>query len=572
MKDLGNIFLSSVARASLGLRLFPEGSAKNTSITFKSIGTESDYLQYLAGACFLSAFVASMVLLLCSLVISLEALDSFAAFLLAFAASFSIFLYLPSAMEWKMTERIESELPFLLREFSIYLGIGIPFEKCMEKIAKRDYTISPSLSRAHKEVKSGATVQGALAVISSERRSMPIKRSTLLLSSIYETGSSPEPLKRMAEELSAAQLSQMRTESSRLQLIAILFVASSALVPSFFAVFIAVSPLVSFQEISDAQIWLAFLLAFPLLNALCLGAISFLLPHSMQQPQESGEIIDEFLTKRHFPYGQRTFILLSFATSALFTTFFLIQGQFILALLSICIAPALYMAASYFSMKEIRSSESFLPDALYSAASVHRLLSAERMLSSLAKGGFGRLSESFRIALSRQKAGESFSGSMAAAGRHCPSLLTKRAFDLLTVAYETGADMHAALRESAQDVVSFFTLVHERAAMLAMQRYTVMAASALLVPLIIGTIISIVPSLAISSSLSGEAPNSPSAIPALVPACQVYLLINSLLSSLLLGFSESNLKKSALYFPLIASLSQVAFAFASQGGLSLFAI
>ena len=127
-------------------------------------------------------------------------------------------------------------------------------------------------------------------------------------------------------------------------------------------------------------------------------------------------------------------------------------------------------------------AESRLSDALYTAASTHRLLSAEKMLSSLAKGGFGRLSDSFALALHRQKAGDSFAASMAAAAAHCPSVLVERAFSLLVVAYETGANMYSALRSAAEDVVAFFTLVRERSAMLSMQRYTILAASGALVP------------------------------------------------------------------------------------------
>jgi hypothetical protein len=75
----------------------------------------------------------------------------------------------------------------------------------------------------------------------------------------------------------------------------------------------------------------------------------------------------------------------------------------------------------------------------------------------------------------------------------------------------------------------------------------------------------------LQDSLPLGQPKAASILSTLIPACQIYLLINAVLSSLLLAFSETRPAKAALYFPFIASLSLSAFAFASAGGLSLLA-
>jgi hypothetical protein len=54
-----------------------------------------------------------------------------------------------------------------------------------------------------------------------------------------------------------------------------------------------------------------------------------------------------------------------------------------------------------------------------------------------------------------------------------------------------------------------------------------------------------------------------------VAACQAYLLLNSLLSSLLLAFAETSPRKAALYFALAAPLSQMLFALSSSGAASM---
>jgi len=392
--------------------------------------------------------------------------------------------------------------------------------------------------------------------------SLPVKRCLMLLSSLYETGSGTEPLKRTAEELAASQLSNMRLQSGRLSILSILFICCSALLPSFFTVFVSVSPSVS-SPVSSWQVWLAFLIVFPALNLAALLLVLFLLPPSSAQATSRGDLLGEFLKKSGFPYGSKTFALLLTVPSITLALLFLLSGQLALSALFICLAPAVYAAASYLASREIEEAEAHLPDALYAAASTHKLLSSEKMLLFLSKGEFGRLSESFGLALRRQKAGDSFAKSMAAASAHCPSPLVERAFSLLTVSYETGANMYFALREAAQDVVSFFTLVRERSSQLAIQRYTILAASALLVPIILGTVVSLAPVLSSASSLGWQ--SDAGAVSSLQPACTLYLAINCLLSSLLLALSETNPKRAALYFALIAPFSQLVFSLSSSG-------
>jgi archaellum biogenesis protein FlaJ (TadC family) len=183
------------------------------------------------------------------------------------------------------------------------------------------------------------------------------------------------------------------------------------------------------------------------------------------------------------------------------------------------------------------------------------------MLSFLSKGGFGRLSESFAVALRRVRAGDSFPHAMLAASDHCGSQLASRAFHLITVSYETGGDMYFALREAASDTVSFFALMRERSSQLSLQRYTILAASCALVPFILGTVASLAPLLSASSSGSQQ----PNPLSILNEACMAYLLINSLSCSCLIAISEGKPSKAALYFSLVAPLSQLCFIASSTG-------
>ena len=575
---------------------FSSSTVQRLSRQFHTAGLHEAKIQdYLSSGLILSALVGVTAFAL--LLFSLSMPEAFAYSALLFAIAFAFFLFLPKLLAARRTAQAESELPFLLRELAVYLDIGLPFEKALAKIAQRNYVLSQEFSEAFQEIKSGGTVQSALSGMSARTDSLPLKRSLLLLSSIYETGGSTEPLKRTAEELSSSQLSAMRLASSRLSLLSIIFIAVSALIPSFFTVFAAVSPAISFSSIPTWQVWLAFLLIFPALDFLALGMMFLLLPPAPAVAAEKGALLDEYLKRKGIAIGRKAFAIALSAVSLLLAAIFLVFNLPILSALSICIAPAAYSLASYAACQPVDEAESRLSDALYTAASTHRLLSAEKMLSALSKGKFGRLSESFELALRRQKAGESFAASMAAAAKHCPSLLVERAFSLLVVSYETGANMYSALRSAAEDVISFFTLVRERTAQTAMQRYTVLAASAILVPIILGTVVSLVPSLASATALSEgtvEAPVSqqsedaaylqqnegaaqflsdrPAAPPSLASvlflACPIYLLLNAALSSFLLAAAESDVKKAALYFAITVPVSQILFAISSSSGVS----
>jgi hypothetical protein len=486
-------------------------------------------------------------------------------FLFAFGCLFLFFLKLPSLLASRREKLMEFELPYLLRELAIYIDIGVPYELCIAKLAQGKYELAREFSAAKSEITSGASVQAAFARISSFSGSLPLKRSLQLISTIYETGKSAEPLRRMADELSAAQISEMRAQAGKFSMLAIAFIAVSALIPSFFSVFAAVSPLVQSEQVPQWQLWLAFLLVFPALDAVALFAMFLLLP-PVKNERGAGTL-GEYLASMGVQASNRQFATALAALSLGLACVSLAAGSAMLAFLSICIGPAIYSLATYFSEDEMKRADMLLPDALYTAASTHRLLSAEKMLALLSKGNFGRVSSAFALALARQKAGDSFQSSMAAAARHCPTPLAARAFSLIVVAYETGADMYASLRECAEDVVSFFALLRERAALLSIQRYTVLASSALLVPIILGTVVFLAPTLS-GASAAGSEPDAAFLI-ALATACQAYLVLNAALSALLLALSESDPMRAALYFAFCAPISQLAFSAASSSALAL---
>jgi hypothetical protein len=526
-----------------------------------------DVEKYLSFGLFASLALGAFSSAICFLALSDEILSAGVG-LFSFGSIFLVFISLPAILAVRRERLCESELPYLLRELAIYIDIGLPFEKCIGRLAEGSYCLSREFARSEKEISAGSSVQASLAAISSSTRSFPLKRALLLLSTIYGTGKGTEPLRRMADEISAAQISEMRSGAGRFSLLAIAFIAVSALLPSFFAVLAAASPLALGARMEEWQVWLAYLLVFPVLDLIALCAMYLLLPPVKGEGRQGGEIMERYLAGWGLRMQRRGFASSLALVSLFLSAICFAMGSASLALLSICTGPAIYALAAYFSQLEIKRAEIMLPDALYTVAATHKLLSSEKMLSLLAKGGFGRVSDAFALALARQNAGDSFQSSMDAASRHCPSMLAARAFSLLVVAYETGADMYTALRESAQDVASFFAVVRERSSLLSIQRYTVLASCALLVPAILGTVAFLAPALA-GSNAGGTPESEPVFIASITLACQAYLVINAALSSLLLALSESDPMRAALYFAFCAPISLLAFSLASSSALAL---
>ena len=552
--------INAIAGFSLGRTAFSEGSLHGMALQFDVAAIQPGCAQrFLTGALFISS--ALCIISFFVLLFSFDFIESLAFSAIFSSAAFGLFLLLPRLAAQKRISRCETELPFLLREFSVYLDVGISFEKALSKIASGRYELSREFSYAIQKMRSGASMQSSITAAFSQCPSIQVKRCVMLLFAIYETGSGTEPLKRTAEELSSTQLSSMRLLGGRISLLAILFVSSSALAPVFFSIYAAVAPFLAQDAVSASDVWVAFMVIFPLFNTIVLLSMWHSLPPLNKRSNERQTIPHAF----HFcglDMDARKFFSTVLLISAILSAFLYSLGYLEAAVLFISAAPLSYFLLQSVADSEISRSEELLSDALYSAGALHRLMPFEKMLQHLAEGKFGRLSSAFSLAARRIKAGDSVSHAMDAALGKCPSYLVGRAFSMLVICYETGANMSSAFRETAQDVASFFALVRERASIMAIQRYTVLAASALLVPFILGSTLSIVPAISSASYFSQGAQEVAGALPS---ACQAYLVLNALLSSFVLGISEGKTWKAAVYFVLIAPLSYLAFAFAFYG-------
>ena len=167
------------------------------------------------------------------------------------------------------------------------------------------------------------------------------------------------------------------------------------------------------------------------------------------------------------------------------------------------------------------------------------------------------------------KSGFSVNTALDGVARRSGSPLLQRVCALLSLAHETGFVSSTALRQIAEDSLKLSSIARETAASSALQKYSLLAAGAFIIPLVAGLLISSTASLktgglgefGFAAGSSGAAAGLREII---VLANQVYLAIFSLIASAVIAYSESLPKKTVLYAAFLLPCSLLVFALASS--------
>jgi hypothetical protein len=193
----------------------------------------------------------------------------------------------------------------------------------------------------------------------------------------------------------------------------------------------------------------------------------------------------------------------------------------------------------------------------------------EKILESLAASNSGALSDEFRFALARIERGASVKQALESFAARNPSLLAKRSVGLLLSAYEGGADLAPAFREVAEDAFDLQAISRENAAAAALQKYTLLAGGAFLVPAILGVLLNLVTSLGVGGFAAfGEAEGAAAQAAlaqraavqaAVVAGAQAYLVVFAALAGFFVASVEGAKRKAVLYFAFMAPLALVVF-------------
>lgn len=540
--------------------VFSEGTIKKMDLDLLQADIHFPAGKYLSISLFISLITGAYLTFLSFLFFAPDVLLLISVLLLSFSSSFLLIKSVPSMLKKRRAAKLEAELPMILRSIAVQLNINTPFEMCIKSIAESNYWLSDEFKKAHKELKAGASIPQALTSISGRIDSNLMKRAMNQLIVCYEQGTKGDALKRIADELTSTQLAGIREFGGKMAFFGLLFIAASCLLPAFFEVFVVVGSSFLSLSFSLGHIWVAFLLFFPLLNILIILLIQSRTPPSLNVKKSLGEEMKEikrFLKSKGIELNPFYLVGGAFLSVAIFALLSLFVPSFLFIAFILFISPVLIYFYALYSMEQRRKTvERYLPDALFQAASLQKGMPIERIFSSISSSGYGPLSEEFGIAAREIKGGGSVSSALNSMSKRNSSILLERANNLLLQGYESGADMYAAFRETADDILSIFSLVRERASSLSMQRYTLLIGGAVIVPLILGTSMHLVSGLSSGfGTIFGQPAND--LYETSVAAVQIYLIIYALLASILIAQQEGESKKSLIYFMFIAPTAYI---------------
>lgn len=203
-----------------------------------------------------------------------------------------------------------------------------------------------------------------------------------------------------------------------------------------------------------------------------------------------------------------------------------------------------------------RTIENSLQDILLQASLFPKGTEITKILEYIVKQKYQYVSLEFNIALKQIKKGYSVEKSLNEIILRNKSKLFERVIKLLIVGYKSGKDMQFVFNKISQYILKTHELERERYASLTIQKYTLILASAVLVPLILGWIQEIISQFDFTSfqNIGVIAPETKLVEYAKI-STKIYLFELSLISSYFISIIDGNKKRFVFYALIIMPIA-----------------
>lgn len=223
----------------------------------------------------------------------------------------------------------------------------------------------------------------------------------------------------------------------------------------------------------------------------------------------------------------------------------------------------IFVIPKYLANKRRREIEYFLTDALFQASSLSEFVPIEEILKEISEAGYGALSEEFLRAYNEFKTGLSLEDCLKRIIKRNKSKILERSLNILILGYHTGARISDALKETAEDISKTFDLYRQRAAGMTIEKYTLLLAGGVLVPILLGSMLSLVQGLDLSSLSDfglGLDKNTKDLITenALL-GNQIYIVIYAFISSIFVAYQENKIENVLIYVSILLPTSVIFF-------------
>ncbi|MEM3399975.1 MAG: type II secretion system F family protein [Candidatus Micrarchaeia archaeon] len=500
------------------------------------------------------------ILTLPAFMLFLDFMTSLSFSLLLFPLSALMLILLPKFLKKLRARRAEAELPYVLRLIATEISLGLSFENALESATNMHGILAAELKKCAGEIRKGGDTRATIWRLAESFESPLIRRALSNLLLIYEHGSDASMLRELARDTIAIQRGRMRETSARAGMLGLIFIAVSCIVPSLFLAYVIVGS--SFLDIvsSYSDIIPLYLFFFPLLDFFVI-MLMFINSSFVSTPSSS-----KFLSREEFTSlaseaerlgikdPKNFFIMLFLVSSLLFIVSisfnilgFLGDAALPIYFLILMVPLLFYLLLQNFREMREREIEHNLPSALYHAASFPRGVAFEKIIDSLAQSDYGTLSEEFARVSAAVHAGSSVESALKKMGERYSSALLKNAVGLIARFYLVGSDMCVVLKESADEVQELFALTREQASMLSTQKYTILLASSVLLPLIMGLMLSIASEIGFEKMHEAVRAGSFAAVS--------YILAFSLLAGFVVAHQEGNTRKFIVYFLAIVPIA-----------------
>ncbi|MBI5553514.1 MAG: type II secretion system F family protein [Candidatus Diapherotrites archaeon] len=211
----------------------------------------------------------------------------------------------------------------------------------------------------------------------------------------------------------------------------------------------------------------------------------------------------------------------------------------------------LYFGWSYRADLARKNMETNIPDLLLQASIFPAGTPLTEILAHASQNDFGLLSGEFSNALQEIRRGAPVPLALQNISLRTRSAIVDRAVQLLLMGYRSGMDTAELFRETAEDLLKTQGILAERRAGTLIQKYTLLLAGSILVPLILGLIAHTVTRMdfgAMNGMMGGmSAVSRQELLAATLLANQIYIAEYAVLASVFAAFLEGRPKKSILY-------------------------
>ncbi|MFH1785404.1 MAG: type II secretion system F family protein [Candidatus Micrarchaeota archaeon] len=435
----------------------------------------------------------------------------------------------------KRKSRIETELPFFLRNFGMLIEIGIPFTRAMELSSSGYRSTKKELQIVLNKVNTGLSMQKALSELGILFNSTIIKRAVSQLILLYETGGSGKEIKKVGDDILSFQQHRLKEYSAKSSIFGLVFVMTSAILPTFFIVYAITGSIGFGTKINQMQMAIALLVIFPAISALLLLLSKTTMPSSI------------FTNSKWFEW------------ELLLPGILIITGTFLFDYKIIFFAAGLvvgvYLTIKNFNYeRRIEQIESEMPDALFVISSMPGSSGVDLIFETIKKGDLGNISNEFGIAKKQLDMNIKTDIVIEDLVKRNRSELFRQMLVMMKQMIETNS--LAYISSLAEDIIKHIEIKRERSQLLATQKYTLIMGT-VIVPIILRTVINLIETM--------ESVVGPETVREVITSCGFlvppYLIVYVSMVSIAIADSEGKKSSASLYLVVLSILSLASFYF-----------